>query len=224
MSETAPAVEKPSKERKVKEVTKGISAPNFKTVVCDIVGTAPYVSNKFSVEAKEMMREKQAAGSQKANLVGKPKREPKNFEALSEESTHKTKDGKYGIPCVSFRAALISACRLVNFKMTLAKLGLFVVSDVVDDDEGKPLVEITGAHHHCEHYTRNQTGVADIRAREMWDAGWKAKVTMQYDADIFSETDVRNLLMRVGCQVGVGAGRPDSTESVGQGWGTFKLA
>jgi len=35
---------------------------------------------------------------------------------------------------------------------------------------------------------------------------------------------VTNLLARMGMQVGIGAGRPDSTDSAGMGWGTFRIA
>ena len=40
-----------------------ISAPNFQTAVFTIRGTAPYVQNKFSAKAKQMMMDKQSAGS-----------------------------------------------------------------------------------------------------------------------------------------------------------------
>jgi hypothetical protein len=35
---------------------------------------------------------------------------------------------------------------------------------------------------------------------------------------------VTNLMQRVGLQVGIGEGRPDSRESAGLGWGTFAIA
>ena len=44
--------------------------------------------------------------------------------------------------------------------------------------------------------------------------------------DLMHETrtqDVTNLLMRVGQQVGIGEGRPDSKNSAGMGWGTFNV-
>lgn len=57
----------------------------------------------------------------------------------------------------------------------------------------------------------------------MWEE-WAADVRIRYDADQFSLTDVSNLISRVGSQVGVGEGRPDSKNSAGMGWGTFRLA
>ena len=70
---------------------------------------------------------------------------------------------------------------------------------------------------------RNATGVADIRVRPMWRE-WAADVKVSYDADQFTLQDVTNLMQRVGMQVGIGEGRPDSRDSAGLGWGTFVLA
>jgi hypothetical protein len=41
---------------------------------------------------------------------------------------------------------------------------------------------------------------------------------------MFSLDDISNLLMRVGLQVGLGEGRPDSKKSAGMGWGTFEIS
>lgn len=35
--------------------------------------------------------------------------------------------------------------------------------------------------------------------------------------------DVANLMNRVGAQVGIGEGRPDSKNSAGMGWGLFSI-
>ena len=69
---------------------------------------------------------------------------------------------------------------------------------------------------------RNATGVADIRVRPMWRE-WTMSLTIRYDGDQFTAQDVTNLLSRVGMQVGIGEGRPDSRESAGLGWGTFEI-
>lgn len=198
-----------------------IKAPNMKKLEVTIRGTAPYVGNKFSGEARAMMRDQQEKGS--VAKKGK-KRDPKDFEKLRKEATHFLPDGSCGIPATAFRQALISACRLVGFKMTFAKLSLFVEADGFDVDDKCPLVRFTkGEPTHFEAYVRNQSGVADIRARPLWEPGWEAMLRIRYDADQFDEADVRALLRRVGEQVGVGTGRPDSKESAGQGWGTFEI-
>lgn len=198
-----------------------ISAPKMKVLPIRIRGSAPYVSNNFSGEAKTQMEIAQSAGS--TQKKGR-KREPKDFEAGYRGSLHQAAAGWYGIPAPAFRNAMIDACRMVGFKMTHAKMSVFVREDGFDTD-GQPLVRITaGEPRKVTHYVRNATGVADIRARGMFDAGWEATVRIRYDSDQFTEQDVVNLMLRVGIQVGVGAGRPFSKESAGQGWGTFELA
>jgi hypothetical protein len=108
--------------------------------------------------------------------------------------------------------------------MTLAKLSLFVIQDGFDRVDGTPLVKITkGQPRYVEHMVRLETGVADIRPRPMWNPGWEAKVTLRWDGDQFSIDDVANLLQRVGSQVGLLEGRPDSKNSAGCGWGTFTV-
>lgn len=203
---------------KSKDIT--ITAPNFQTAVIEIIGTAPYVQNKWSKKAGDAMRAKQAAGS-----VAKKgaKREPKDFKRCFEEAKHKMEDGTCGIPAPSFRNAMISACKVLNFPMTRGKLAIFVEADGVDFEDGTPLVKITkGEPEYLESFVRNESGVADIRARPMWKEGWRASVRVRFDADIFSATDILNLLARAGQQVGIGEGRPDSKKSCGMGWGLFR--
>lgn len=196
-----------------------ISAPNLKTVTFHIKGTAPYVQNKFSQKAQETMRQTQAEGS--TAKKGK-KRAPKDFEALFHGSYHQGIDGAFGFPAAGLRAAMISACRSVGFKMTHGKQFVFVEPDVFDTD-GTALVKITkGEPRHVEHAVRIQT-TTDIRVRAMWDQGWEAKPRLTFDADQFTTTDVANLLMRAGLQVGIGEGRHDSRSSAGCGWGTFEI-
>ena len=199
-----------------------IKAPNIKTAMFKIEGTAPYVQLKFSQKAKEMMMDKMAAGG---TAKGKKVREARDFNADYEAAMHVSEEGWHGIPAAAFRNAMISACRLVGFAMTLAKLSVFIEADGLDATEGTPLVKITGNPVRLDMAVRNATGVADIRVRAMWKK-WSAPVRVNYDADQFTETDVTNLLMRVGIQVGIGEGRHDSksNKSAGMGWGTFKIA
>lgn len=201
-------------------VSVAISAPNFRTIVVPIVGTAPYVQNKFSARAKEAFRNKMLQGD--TAKKGK-KRSPRDFDADYEGAMHIAEEGWYGIPASAFRNGMISACRLVGFRMTLAKLSVFIEADGFDKDEGLPLVRIrSGEPKKVEMAVRNESGVADIRARPQWRE-WSADVRVKFDADLFTETDVGNLMLRLGQQVGVGAGRPDSRESAGLGWGLFTI-
>lgn len=206
-----------------REVT--ISPPAFQTATFKLIGTSPYMQARFSEKAKEMMKSKMIAGS--TSSKGK-KRSPRDFDSDYHQAMHimagsKKNEKSYGIPASAFRAAAISACRVVGFKMTVAKLSLFVEADGFDDIDSTPLVKIEGEPERNEMLVRNQTGVADIRIRPIW-RNWSCDLRVRFDTDQFSLTDVANLLNRVGSQVGVGEGRPDSKSSNGLGFGLFRIA
>ena len=198
-----------------------IKPANIQQAVFKIKGTAPYVQARFSAKAMQAMKEKMLAGS---TAKGKKVREARNFDDDFEQAKHVSEQGWVGIPASSFRQAIISACRLVGFRMTLAKLSVFVAADGFDRVDGIPLSKLQAPEpERTEMAVRNATGVADIRVRPMWRE-WAADVKVSYDADQFTLQDVTNLMQRVGMQVGIGEGRPDSRDSAGLGWGTFVLA
>jgi hypothetical protein len=205
-----------------------ITAPNFKTVEIVIRGTAPYVQLAFGKKAREMMREKQAAGS----TAGKgKKREAKDFDANFKEAQHRAPGGWCGIPASALRNALVDSCVVVGFHKTKAKKAVFIEADGFDAVEGTPLIRLyapgTGKKladakpKHIEHPVRNASGVADIRVRAMFEE-WQAKVRVRFDADMFTPADIANLMLRAGMQVGIGEGRADSPNSCGMGWGHFE--
>jgi len=198
-----------------------IAPPKFETATVQLIGTAPYVQHKFSAKARNQIMATQQAGSQARK--GKT-REAKDFDAVYAGAMYVSKDGWHGIPASAFRNAMISACRTVGFKMTLAKLSLFTEADGFDREDGTPLVRIVkGEPRQHIAPARNANGSVDLRIRPMWDEGWQAVLRVRWDAEQFSASDVVNLLARVGQQIGVGEGRPDSRMSAGLGWGLFTV-
>ena len=111
-----------------------IKPPRIARVAYRIIGTSPYCQLRFSQKAMNQMAEKMTAGQQARK--GKA-REARSFEDDYQQAFHISTDGWYGIPASSFRQALISACRLVGFKMTLAKLSVFVEADGFDRVDGR---------------------------------------------------------------------------------------
>jgi hypothetical protein len=205
-------------EAKKREVH--ISAPKFEEAAIRICGTAPLVMHAFSEKQQRIIEDRQALGD-----VGKKnkKREPKDFDELYQRARHLSTGGWDGIPAPAFRNAMIAACRTVGFTMTIAKCSIFVLADGYDEN-GNPLVKITkGKPKQRRDPVLNDSGVVDIRARPMWEAGWEAIVRVRWDADQFSASDVVNLLARAGVQIGLCEGRPFSKNSYGQGWGTFEV-
>lgn len=201
----------------IKEENCVISAPKFGTVTFLIEGTAPLVVERFSKKAELMA--KMAEGSSAKN---KKDRSARDYDKEAEDARYRASEGWEGMNAAAFRAAMISACRLVGFKMTLAKLSTFIEADGFDKLDGVPLVRIFGESHTYTAHTRNATGVVDVRSRPMY-RNWAAKLNIRYDMDQFKMVDVLNLISRVGMQVGIGAGRPDSKASAGCGFGLFRV-
>lgn len=194
-----------------------ISAPDFGILELIIEGTAPLVIERFSKKAELMakMQEGQQAKSKKVRTA-------RDYEKDAEDARYRHKDGWEGANAAAFRAGMISACRLVGFKMTLAKLSVFVEADGFDVADGLPIVRIYGESQTFTAHTRNATGVVDVRSRPQYRS-WACKLRVKFDQQQFSATDIINLIARVGGQVGIGAGRPDSKASAGCGWGTFAV-
>ena len=200
-----------------------IAAPNYKVIELGLVGTSVLVMNNFPDKMRRKMMEEQEKGARAKSTKGN--REPKDFEAGYRGSMHVSDEGWYGIPATAFRAAMIRACSTSGVEMVKAKMCFFVLSDGFEKDTAVPLVRITkGKPERFDSYVRNATGVADIRARARFAPGWECKLRVRYDADLFAPNTVANLVQKAGISVGVLAGRPFSTTSCGQGWGTFEIA
>lgn len=197
-----------------------ISPPNMMTASFTCIGTSPLVINRFSGDQHGKMRAAQEAGGQTKN---KKTRAPKDFGKLFEDARYRSAEGWDGIHAAAFRLAMIGACRLVNYKMTVMKLSVFVLEDGRDKIDRTPLVRIHGPAPVMDvRPARNSDGSVDLRARPMWDE-WMCKVKIRFDLDQFSLNDVTNLLSRVGLQCGMGEGRASSKMSAGIGWGHFRV-
>ena len=194
-----------------------ISAPNFGILELIIRGTSPLVVERFSKKA-ELMAKMQEGSQAKSKKV----RTARDYEKDADDARYRHADGWEGVNAAAFRAGMISACRLVGFKMTIAKLSVFVEADGFDNQDGLPIVRVYGESHVFTAHTRNATGVVDVRSRPQY-RDWAIKLRIKFDQSQFSATDVINLISRVGVQVGIGAGRPDSKASAGCGWGTFEV-
>jgi hypothetical protein len=200
---------------KNKTATVAIAPPNVVRAQFRIRGASPLVIAAFSAKAQATIKAKHEAGS---TSTSKRKRDARDFSADVREALHVSTEGWHGFNATGLKLALVSACRTVGFKMTIAKLGLFVQAEGVDRASGVPLLRIHSPKPYEENIspTRNATGVFDLRARPMWRE-WHMEPRISYDADLFTLSDVANLLMRAGAQVGIGEGRPDSKESCGCG-------
>lgn len=197
-----------------------IKPPNFGFAAFHVKGVAPLVTHRFSVKTKNEMRQKMETGKASSS---KKNREAKSTDDIYNAARYRSAEGWDGFNASAIRAAMISACRLVGFKMTLAKLALFVEADGVDASEPQiPLIRIIGDPVKQEDMARVETGQPYVTVRPAYH-NWAAVIRIRFDADQFTLADVTNLMSRVGLQVGIGEGRPDSKKSAGMGWGLFTI-
>ena len=197
-----------------------IRPPNFGRAVFSLIGTAPLVIHRFSAKTKLQMLQKMETGKAAGS---KKERTAKDSEMTFNEARYIAKEGWDGIHAGGIRNAMISACRLVCFKMTLAKMSVFVEADGWDKEEPQiPLIRIDGKPVRQDDMARVETGQPYVTIRAAYH-GWKMRPCIRWDADQFTLADVCNLISRVGQQVGLGEGRPDSKNSAGMGWGLFNL-
>ena len=197
-----------------------ISPPKFERIRLRLVGTAPYMQARFSAKAMQAMKSKMEAGPT-AKKGGR--KDARDFDEDFRAAQHIAADGWNGVPAAALRNACIDVCRMVGFKMTHAKMSIFVEADGFDKVDGTPLVRLDAREpERVDMATRNATGVADIRVRPMWRE-WALNLIIRFDADQFTTSDVVNLISRAGEQVGIGEGRPFSKSSNGLGFGTFTV-
>lgn len=200
--------------------TLSVAPINLQELTLRLVGTAPLKQARFPAKAMQALKSKMEAGSTAQKGA---KRKARDFDADFREAMHISTEGWVGVPAAAFRNAAIDVCRMVGFKMTHAKMSIFVLADGFDEVDGTPLIKlIAGKPEKTEEAVRNATGVVDIRIRPMW-RDWEVRPTIRFDGDQFTATDVVNLMSRAGIQIGIGEGRPFSKSSNGTGHGTFEV-
>lgn len=198
-----------------------ISAPNFQRATFPIHGTEVLVIHRMSAKLKQQMIEKMETGKAASS---KKTREAVKTDDLFQAARYISADGWDGFHAAAIRKAMVSVCRLVGFKMTLAKMSIFVEADGRDAKEPQtPLIRIIGKPVKQEDFARVETGQPYVTVRAAY-FDWKANVRIRWDADQFTLTDVTNLLARVGLQAGIGENRYDSRDTAGIGWGSFEIA
>ncbi len=183
-------------------------------LVAHIVGTTPVIPHKWSEKALRQMADKQQAesGAPRAKLA------PKNPEQEAEDSCYWLGD-MGAIPAVSFKAAMVGACRFFdNLTMTFAKLLFYV------EGEGHEQLIAVGKRADSvmrEDTPRNAGGTPDVRYRyQFWP--WSAELRVHYLPSEIDPDSVLTLLDAAG-KGGVGDWRPSSPKSATGSYGQFRV-
>lgn len=182
------------------KTTKEIVLPalQIETVSLMLIGDSPLIVHAWSEKAKREMLDKQM----KKASAG---REAKDPQADYEACFYRTETGGYGFPAIGVKAAMVSAARFLDAKMTVLR-GAFHI-----DSEMLPII---GEPRPREDMVRVGMGTADIRYRPEF-VDWRIPATIKYNTAAISAEQIANLLNVAGFGVGIGEWRPEKTGSYG---------
>lgn len=176
-----------------------LPALSIQTITLMLVGDSPLIVHAWSEKAKRMMLDKMMKKASKG-------REAKNPEAEYEDCFYRTPTGAYGFPAVGVKAAMVSAARYVDAKMTVLR-GAFHI-----DDE---ILTVIGDPRPREDMVKVGMGTADIRYRPEFPE-WRIPVTIKFNTSAISAEQIANLLNVAGFGVGIGEWRPERNGSYGR--------
>jgi hypothetical protein len=181
-------------------------APQMIHIEVPIIGTSELIMHAWSEKARKQMLDKQMGKA-------KEKRPPKDPMADYEATIYHNADGKIVFPAGAFKAAIVSACRLVDgLPMTKVKQAIRVEGDWVEI-KGKPRMR--------EDMVRNETGVADIRYRAGFPL-WSATLPITFVESVVTAEQVISLVELSGLG-GIGDWRPTSPNSASGSFGCYKV-
>jgi hypothetical protein len=206
----------------------------IKSAVVRIVGTSPLVVHKFSEKSKRQMLDKQmktATAKAKATVAKNPvedfiralywidengsEYEPE-FEEYTEDAFEKAvSDGAiFGFRAVGIKAASVAAAYRAGItKDKVSANGAFHIDHEFVAIQGVvPIMR--------EDTVRVGMGVADIRFRPEFPAGWYIDLPITYDEGIYTLEQIVNFVNRGGFSVGIGEYRPEK----GGSWGRYQVA
>jgi hypothetical protein len=202
--------------RKLETAPIEIIRPQISFIQVPVIGDSILVSHNWSEKGKKGLRE---AGTK----VVKRKKDPRDPEGEFEGSLYRSIEGWCGIPAIGFKTSGVEACRYIDgLTMVEARGTLFVQPDGLSAD-GIGLVRIHGDGPHIrEDVVRVGMNKADLRYRGYW-LRWAALVTVRFNENVISQSQIANLLAIAGLHCGVGDGRPTSPTGT-MDWGLWHLA
>lgn len=183
--------------------------PIEKTVVSfRIAGTSTLVQHKWSEKAKEMMRAKHAGRKAKV-------REKRDPEEEFREATYRTEDGRYGIPGMAFKSALIEVAHNdFGVPKTLVRKSVFLLTR----DQNLIIPMNCSEPRMVEDLVRVGAGQADLRYRPYFD-DWSVDIQLEVDSQMLDQQTLMTLVDRAGYGVGIGEMRPEK----GGEYGRFEI-
>lgn len=176
-----------------------LPALRIETVHFLLIGDSPLIVHAWSEKAKRQMLDKQMKRATKA-------KEAKDPEADYEACFYRTPEGTYGFPAIGVKAAMVSACRFVDAKMTVLRGACHIDCE---------MLQVIGDPRPREDMVRVGMGTADIRYRPEFPE-WRMPVAVKFNAAVISAEQIANLLNAAGFGVGIGEWRPEKNGQYGR--------
>jgi len=219
-----------SKAKKTTEKVIEIPEMDIRPLNLRLVGASPLMCHAWNPKAKEMMLAKQ---------MGKavPKKPPKDPIADFHGARYRLPDGRDGFKACGVKRAMVDACSFVANLTKVAMKGSVFINDAFGtggsgSEELLPIATGDGKQWYgtdiepeaVEHLVRvgskgPGTGTADLRYRPEY-ANWSIPIRVTYMANMLTEAQVVQLLMRAGFSIGLGEDRP---QLKGGGLGRFTV-
>ena len=178
-----------------------ISRIATETIRVPILGTSPLITHKFSEKAKRQMLD--------AMQGRKSPKEPKDPEREYRDAAYRLDNEGYGIPCIAFKSATVSAARFFGKSVTMVGLRqtLFIAGEF-SKIEGMMLARIEGVPEMREDVVRVGNGGTDLRYRPCWQE-WSTTLDITFVKSMLTRDSVLSLVEAGGLGVGVGEWRPE---------------
>ena len=187
-----------------------IAPPNIRELHLQVTGKSGLICHHFGQKSRKQIEDTHAK-------VAKGPKEARDPKAEYEGAFYKLEGGGYGFPCAGFKKSAIRAAKLLDgVNMTDARQMFFVEADDRDttgvdcvriEYEGKPEMRTDTV--------RLAKGASDLRYRPEFRK-WSCTLKISFDQDLISSSQLVNLFLRAGSQVGVGDWRPERDGQFGR--------
>lgn len=178
----------------------------IQTINVPLVGDSPLIVHAWSEKAIKAMADKQ----QKKASAGREAKDPwadfcGSMYWLDPKSERPTEEevetARFGFPAIAFKTAAVTACTSIGGITKIAARQAFHV-------EGE-FVQIKGPPPSMrQDVCRVGMGAADLRYRGEFSP-WAVELTVKFNANLMSASQVVNLFQTAGFAVGVGEWRPE---------------
>jgi hypothetical protein len=182
----------------------------FKHLRVRIEGLNQLVQHKWDKKNEKAIEDK------KTGVAPRRIREKCDPEAESEAATYRLSDGRYAIPVVAIKKAMLGAAHKdYGLPKTIVAGSIFIHAE-----EGVLVRLDTPGPKMRRDVVRVGNQQADLRYRPEF-AKWGAELLIEYDSETLNPELIVNLLERAGRKVGLGEGRPEKQS--GLDWGRFTV-